>query len=101
MAITPALHAELRHAARTIIATKRPTPGTLAAAHDTLTQRRHDTTGDIRTAIDHYLDNNTWHHGPTTLRRAAHQLAAVLGIQPPELPHLTWHQPQLFDPDNR
>ena len=101
-AMTPALRAELRHAAtiiRNAIAGDHPAdPTALASAHNTLNQRRLDACGDVRRAIDHYLDNETWQHGPHTLCQAALELARALGV--PEL-HDTrarhWVQMTLFE----
>ena len=105
-AMTPALRAELRHAAtiiRNAIAGHHPAdPTALASAHNTLTQRRLDACGDIRQAIDHYLDHDTWQHGPHTLHQAALDLANTLGV--PEL-HDTrarnWVQMTLFEPPDQ
>ena len=84
-AMTPALRAELRHAAtiiRNAIAGDHPAdPSALASAHNTLNQRRLDARGDVRQAIDHYLDDDTWQHGPHTLLQAALELAGTLGVQ--------------------
>ena len=81
-AMTPALTAELRHAAtmiRNAIAGDHPAdPAAVAAAHNTFNQRRLDACGDVRDAIDHYLDDDTWQHGPHMLRsRAALELAGT------------------------
>jgi len=101
-AMTPALRAELRHAAtiiRNAIAGEEPAdPTALASAHNTLQQRRLDACGDIRRAIDHYLDDDTWQHGPHTLHQAALELAGTLGV--PELPDTRtrpWVQMTLFE----
>ena len=102
MTMTPALTAELRHAAtvlRDAVAGSRPAdPVAVASAHNTLTQRRAHTRGPVRDAIDHYLDDDTWHHGPTVLRHAALELARQLGVPPPAgAASRTWIQPRLFD----
>jgi hypothetical protein len=101
-AMTPALRAELRHAAtiiRNAIAGDQPAdPVALASAHNTLNQRRLDTGGDARQAIDHYLDDDTWRHGPHPLHQAAMDLAQTLGVH--ELPEQSaryWVQMSLFD----
>jgi hypothetical protein len=101
-AMTPALRAELRHAAtiiRNAIAGDHPAdPTAVASAHNTLNQRRHDTCGDARRAIDHYLDHDTWQHGPHILHRAALDLAKTLGV--PALRDTTarhWVQMRLFE----
>jgi hypothetical protein len=99
--MTPALRAELRHAAtiiRDAIAGDRPgDPAALTAAHRTLTQRRGDADDATRTAIDHYLDDDTWRHGPRPLHQAALALADRLGVTPLEPSTRRWFQPTLFD----
>jgi hypothetical protein len=94
-------HAGLRAAARTIyIAATGTTPGdpnAIAAAHTTLTQHRHRATGPARQAIDHYLDDTTWHQGPVALHAAIHQLADALDTLPPPTA-IVAEQLQLFGP---
>ena len=103
-AMTPALTAELRHAATVLAAaiagSRRADPVAVAAAHNTFIQRRHAARGPVRDAIDHYLDADTWHHGPYVLRDAALELAGALGVSPPDDPaRLSWGvQLSLFDP---
>jgi hypothetical protein len=101
-AMTPALHAELRYAARVVrnaVTSRQPgAPSVLAAARRTLSQRRDDAVPTIRAAIDHYLHDETWRHGPRAAHDAAVQLAHVLGVPPPEHAPRRWHQPRLFDP---
>jgi hypothetical protein len=101
-AMTPALRAELRHAAtiiRNAIAADIPAdPAALGSAHNTLSQRRLDACGDARRAIDHYLDDDTWQHGPHMLHQAAIDLAEALGV--PALLDTRarrWVQMTLFD----
>jgi hypothetical protein len=101
--MTPALTAELRHAARVIRdAFTGPAtidPVALHSAHRTLTQRRPDADHATREAIDYYLDDDTWHHGPHVLRHAALNLARQLAVPTPEPTDHIWEQPQLFNPD--
>jgi hypothetical protein len=101
-ALTPALLVELRHAAITIrdaLTGDRPAnPAAIEAAHDTLEQRRQETSSAIRDAIDHYLNQDTWHQGPHTLRRAALHLVHTLGIATPEPPNASYEQLRLFQP---
>jgi hypothetical protein len=100
-AMTPALQAELRYAAcvvRLAVTGRRPIdPAALAAAHRALTQRRHHAAPAVRAAIDHYLDDDTLHHGPRALHDAVIHLTESLGIPPPEPIPCRWHQPRLFD----
>ena len=101
--MTPALLAELRHAATVIrdavAGGSSIDSAALASAHNTLIQRRHHTGGPVRDAIDHYLDDDTWHQGPIVLRHAGLQLARELGIAaPPEPDQPRWVQPRLFEP---
>ncbi len=88
VAVTPALLVELRHAASIIhnalTGRRAANPAALAAGHDTLHQRRRETSGPVRDAIDHYLHHDTWQHGPHTLRRAAQRLA-------------TWASPRIVE----
>jgi len=75
MTMTPALTAELRHAAtivRDAVAGTHPADATaIASAHNTLTQRRPDTRDPVRAAIDDYLDDNTWRLWGRRCRRSA------------------------------
>ncbi len=83
--------------AATGIATANPLD--VAAAHNHLARGRHAATGSVRDAIDHYLDDNTWQHGPQAILAAINQLAHQLGIPNPDTAHIT-EQPTLFDLDN-
>lgn len=100
-AMTPALRAELRHAATVlrdaVAGDHRANPAALAAAHRTLTQRRHDTDPATRAAIDQCLDDDTWRHGPQLARDAVLALADHLGVDPLDPQPARWHQPTLFD----
>lgn len=100
-AMTPALRAELRHAAtiiRDAITADHPAdPATLVAAHRTLTQRCADADIATQAAIDRYLDTDTWRHGPHSLCQAVGVLADVLGVGSRDTPPRRWYQPTLFD----
>jgi hypothetical protein len=67
----------------------------VAAAHNTLTQLRHHLEGALRDAIDHYLAEETWHHGPHHLRHAIRQIARHAGLPDPDSQHIA-EQPTLF-----
>jgi hypothetical protein len=67
----------------------------VAAAHSTLAQLRHHLQGPLRDAIDHYLADDTWHHGPHHLRHAIQQVARHAGLPDPDSQHIA-EQPTLF-----
>lgn len=76
-------------------------PLDVAIAHNNLARHHHTTTtGPIRSAIDHYLDDTTWHQGPLALLAAINNLAHHLGIPNPDTAHIT-EQPTLFDLDDQ
>jgi hypothetical protein len=93
----------LRHATVTIrraatgIATANPFD--VAAAHNQLALGRHATAGAVRDAIDHYLDDDTWHRGPLAILAAITHLAHQLDIPNPDTGHIT-EQATLFDLDH-
>ncbi len=84
---------ELRHAATAIrdavTGTRPANPDILAAAHTTIARCRPDTTGPVRAAIDHLLNEATWHDGPFTLHQAITHLAHVLDIPPHDTSHIS------------
>ena len=69
----------------------------IATSHTLLARRRRDLSpGDLVDAIDHYLDDETWHQGAHVLLRAVHHIALRAGI--PDHSHdLIAVQPPLFD----
>lgn len=93
-------HASLQAAARTIYTAATGTttadPAAIVTAHTTLTRHRHRATRPARQAIDHYLDDATWHQGPIALHAAIHHLADALDALPP--PTAVAVQLQLFAP---
>ena len=71
-------------------------PIRLATAHRVLREHRHDVTGAPRAAIDVYLDDATWHHGPFVLLNAVSELAHQLDLPNPDLAHIV-EQLRLFE----
>ena len=59
-------------------------PQRIADADNTLVRRRHVLTGELRNAVDHYLAEDTWHHGPRHLRWAIHQVATHARLNDPD-----------------
>ena len=71
----------------------------VATAHASLARGRHALPpGPLRDAINHYLDDDTWHQGIHVLLNAVHQVAHHAGLAD----HTTAGvavQPRLFDLD--
>lgn len=91
----------VRVAARTIYdAATRGSPAdpiAVVTAHTTLAREHHRVSGYARQAIDHYLDDTTWHQGPVALQTAIRQLADALDVLPPTTAAVA-EQLQLFEP---
>jgi hypothetical protein len=66
-----------------------------AVAHSTLAQLRDQLHSPLRDAIDRYLADDTWHHGPHHLRHAIQQVARQAGLPNPDSQHIAV-QPTLF-----
>lgn len=67
----------------------------IASAHNTLAQCRRAVHRPLRDAIDRYLDDHTWQHGPQLLRHTVGEIARHAGI-PDSVAARVSEQPALF-----
>jgi hypothetical protein len=72
-------------------------PQHLLAAHHILARQQHHLHDHLADAIQLYLADDTWRHGPHELRRAIRALAHHLGIPDPATAHIA-EQATLFGP---
>jgi hypothetical protein len=68
--------------------TRTVNPARLANAHRTVAHCRPYTTGPVRDALDHYLNHDTWRHGPFVLLNAIADLNHRLGLPDPATAHI-------------